>query len=486
MAVNLGLLCYFPRMLVRRGVATVAFAGLLSSPALARAQAFTVNPSVTIAGGYSANKIIPHNPLSNPSIRLGPFLSLAPSLALVYETPRTTQSLQATAGVTLPLNPATITVPEGSEAAFSDESFTYNVRLAYSNRIQLSELTTLNLGLAGSAVPVNPTIGGLDAYSAPLEETLNIFAYNFSLNGQESLTRELSPESRVVQLTNVTYTYPFNVDPIRPTTLNVRNSLAVTQDWTRDTGTLTLTIGYTRFGIGEGTTGAVTEATDEFTNSLVATWQRLLTPSLTSSVDFGVLQAVSPQSTVGQIYQPIGGASLAYELAFAAASLSYIHNAAPNIFTATINLNDQVALRAAVPVAATGFGIEGSVGFTHSRPIALNSVAGGGTDSFLADVAVTYSPPPIPKLSASIRGTYDRQTPIDDPLAGFTRLSLIANVAFSFPDAQAAAIQRRVAPAYTPTPVLGSDSTPSPGVQPRPIEIEESEATPLPAAPAKP
>lgn len=478
-------------MTVRRGVATVAFAGLFFSSTLASAQAFTANPSVTIAAGYSANEIIPHNPLADPGIRLGPFLSLAPSLGLTYETPRTIQTLQTTASLTLPLRAATITVPEGSNAAFDDESFTYNVRLAYSNRIALSELTTLTLSLAGSAVPLNSAIGDVDAYNTSLDATPNTFSYNLSLNAQESLARELAADSRLVQLTNVTYSYPFNVDPIRATTLNVRNSLAMTQEWTRDTGILTLTIGYTRFGIGEGTNGTPIDPRDEFINSLVATWQRALTPSLTSSLDLGVLQAVSPQSTSGQLVQPTGGAGLGYDLGYAVASLSYTHTAAPNIFTATVNLNDQVALRAALPIGNTGFILSSSLGYTYTRPIGVDTAATGATgaiDILVADVDLLYAPPPIPMLSTSLRASYNRQTPVDNPLLGFTRLALIANVAFSFPSAQVAAISRRVAPAYTPTPVLGSDSTPAPGIQPRPIELElEGGApTPAPAVPAKP
>jgi hypothetical protein len=475
-------------MTVRRGVATVAFAGLLFSSTLARAQAFTANPSVTIAGGYSANEIIPHNPLENPAIRLGPFLSLAPSLALIYETPRTIQSLQSTATLTLPLRFATITVPEGSNAAFDNQLLTYNVRLAYLNRITLTELTTLTLGLAGSAVPLNSGLGDVDAYNTSLDATPNTFSYNLALNAQESLARELTPDSKLVQLTNVTYSYPFNVDPIRATTLNIRNSLAMTQEWARDTGILTLTIGYTHFGPGEATNRTVIDPRDQFINSLVATWQRPLTVSLTSSIDLGVLQAVSPQSTVGQIVQPTGGAALGYDLGFASASLSYTHTAAPNIFTATVNLNDQVALRTALPIANSGFFLSSSLGYTHSRPIGVDTTSSGALDIFVADVDLLYAPPPIPKLSTSLRASYNRQTPVDNPLLGFTRLALIANVAFSFPNAQTAAISRRVAPAYTPTPVLGSDSTPAPGIQPRPVEleIEASAPTPAPAVPAKP
>ena len=479
-------------MLVRRRVATAALVGLLFSPARARAQAFTATPVATVAGGYSASETLPDNPQQDPRILLGPFLSFGPALGLLYETPRTTSSLHAAFNIALPLS---------FNFTFTGAPVAYSAQLAYASQIALTELTSLHLSLAGSALPVNSYVNGVDVSSASLDQSPTDSGYNFSLSGQESLTRQLSPESRVVQLANVTYNYPLNgtgavttddasntpsASTVRQTTLNVRNSLAVAHEWTRDTGTLTLTVGYTHFASVEDPS---TDPRDQFVNSLIAGWQRPLTPSLTSHVDLGVLQAVSPQSTDGQLWQPTGGVSLAYDLDIATTSLSYTHGAAVNLSTATINLNDQVALRVALPIGATGFALGSSIGYTYSRPINIDGTFGDPLSIYLADIELGYVPLAVPNLSAGIRGTLNRQINLEHAELGSTRLALVATVGFSFPNAQAAAISRRIAPAYTPTPVLGSDSTPSPAVEAsRAIERETlPEAPPdAPTTPAKP
>ena len=58
---------------------------------------------------------------------------------------------------------------------------------------------------------------------------------------------------------------------------------------------------------------------------------------------------------------------------------------------------------------------------------------------------------------------------------------------FVFPNAKAVAeAQLRSSPAYVPTPTLGSDSTPAPGVQPAPIELVEAEEQRTAEPPAAP
>lgn len=464
-------------MLVRRGVATAVFAGLLSAPAIASAQAFSVNPSATVAAGYAATESLPDDPNGYTRIVGAPFASLGPALALTYETPRVEQSLQLAATGTLPIAP---------NFTFHELPPSVTARANYTSHIALTELWNLTLGLAFSAIPMNPLVSAVDASDTPVESTPDSFSYNLGLTGNQSLTREISPTTRVTQSANVLYNFPLNTDPVAPiraTTLTVKGSIAVTHNFALDAISATVNIGYNHFGRAEG---ADSEPRDQFLNTLIGTWHRPLTASLTASVDLGVLQAASPDATQGQLWQPTGGARLTYTFDYATASLGYTHAALANVFTSTLNLSDQLVLRASIPLADIGLGLSTSAGYTHTTPIATDGTLtlASASNIFLADVGLAYSPPPLPKLSVSVRGTYNRQLYVDDPVKSLTRLALNVNVGFSFPDARTAAVQNRIAPAYVPTPSLGSDSTPAPGIQPTPIEIIEAQEAPAAPAPA--
>jgi hypothetical protein len=473
-------------MLVRRGVATVAFAGLLSAPSIAAAQAFDVQPSGTISAGYAWSELIPINSTLNPTLpQSRPFLSLGPAIVMTYETPRTLQTFQTSIIFSLPFT---------TNFTFADVPPTYSGRAAYTNKIALSDLWALTSGLAFSVIPTNPLVAAVDAYDTVLDTTPVDLVYNFSVGANQTLTRELSPSMRLVQSASVTYNYPYNVAVIRPSTLATKGSIALSNRWPIDALTLALNIGYNYFGVGESTTGGVIDTSSQFLNTLIGTWVRSLTSSLTSSLDLGVLQAASPYATAGQLWQPTGGARLAYNFDYATASIGYTHTALVNVFTATVDLHDQVALRAAFPFGYTGFSLSGTLGFTNTAPITTNGTLATATKIYVADVGLSYTPARIPRLSTSLRGTYHRQIPSYDPLAGFTRLAVNVNIAFSFPDAwTASTVQRQLAPAYIPTPSLGSDGTHTPGVQPSPVEIVDAPApgevepptapAPKPAAP---
>jgi hypothetical protein len=459
-------------MLVRRGLAVLSFAGVASWSGLAGAQYFHADPTVKLTGGYLFNRVIPDNPALDPADQSGPQLTIAPSLAVTYDTPIVTQKLTLS---------STIGLPIASNFTFKGQPPTYNLRLNYTGAVPLDALTKLTLTGSVAAAPVNGFSTQQDASLTPIDAPPADFSYTFTINGMESIKRELSPDSSLTQSTNVIYAFPFNVQPIRASTLTVKNSLAATRKWTLDSLTLTGSVGVTRFGPAE-TNAGVTDPRVQIINDLTLMWKRPFTESLTGSVNAGVGQTISPSSVSLPVWAPTGGAQLAYNFVPATITLLYNYAAMVDVYTATTNLTNQVSLRLVLPLATTGLALTGSGGYVHTVPI---GGVGVGLDSATADAGVTYSPVAVPKLSVSLRGNYARQVPYDDPLAGITRYGLNLNVGFSLPTTTAVDVAARLAPAFIPAANLEGDVAVGqeiPALEPAaPIDTAAPDA---PAAPA--
>jgi len=208
-------------MLVRRGLAVLSFAGVASWSGLAGAQYFHANPTVRFTGGYLFNRVIPDDPNLNSLDQSGPLVTLAPSLALTYDTPLVTQKLTLSSTIGLPL---------ASNFTFKGQPPSYNLRLQYTGNVPLDARTKLTLTGTASAAPINGFSTQQDASLTPIEVPPADFSYNFTLNGMDTIRRELTEEVSVTQTTNVLYAFPFNVEPIRASTLTVKNSLAATSN----------------------------------------------------------------------------------------------------------------------------------------------------------------------------------------------------------------------------------------------------------------
>lgn len=427
----------------------LSFAGVASWSGLAGAQYFRADPSVRILGGYSLTKIVSDNPATEPVIYNGPMVTIAPALVLTYDTPRVTNLL--TLG-------STIGLPITSNFAFDDQPPTFNLRLNYLGDIPLNERTRLTLAGSSTASPLNSFSTLPDASLTPSDAPPADFSYSVGLTGTETLLRELTPDANLTQTTSVLYNLPFNNDTFRPTTLTVTNSLAYGRTWTLDTVSLTGSVAVAHFGAGRpGTvtaTQVVTGARTEILNNLSILWARPFTESLAGSLNLGVGQTISPGSTTGQIWQPTGGAQLSYSLAPAAIGLTYSYTAVVNVYTATTNMTNQIALRLLVPLAGTGLSLVGSTGFVRATPI---GDVGDKLDSFATDISLTYSPIPVPVLSFNLRGLYARQIPTDTPLDASTRYGVALNVGFSYPSARAAEALERMSPIFVPAPNLDGE-----------------------------
>ncbi|MEP7125364.1 MAG: hypothetical protein ABJE95_30815 [Byssovorax sp.] len=466
-------------MLVRRGLAVLSFAGVASWSGLAGAQYFHADPTVRLTGGYLFNRVIPDDPGLNPVDQSGPLITFAPSLALTYDTPRVTQKLTLSGTLGLPL---------ASNFTFSGQPPTYNLRLLYTGNVPIDALTKLTLTGSTSAAPINGFATNQDPSLTPIEAPPADFSYNFTINGTETLHREISEPLSVTQTTNVNYAFPFNVQPIRASTLTVKNSLAATRQWTLDTLTLTGSVGVTRFGPAE--TGAgVTEPRVQITNDLTLLWKRPFTQSLNGSVHVGVSQTLSPGSIYPPVYAPTGGGQLTYIFEPVSITLLYNYAAAVDIYTATTNLNNTASVRAVVPVTTTGLVISGSGGYANTVPI---GGVGVGLNSVTSDVGLTYAPTAVPKLNFTLRGNYAHQVPVDNPLAGTSRFGLTFNVGYSYPNAVAVDAVGRLVPAFNPTANLdGGDvalGQEIPALEPAaPIDVSDvPPAAPAPAPAATP
>lgn len=440
-------------MLVRRGLAVLSFAGVASWSGLAGAQYFRADPVVRVSGGYTITRIISDDPSIAPYTQSSPVVTISPSLMLTYDTPRVTQNLTLGSTVGLPLS---------SDFTFNGQPPSYDFRLRYAGNIPLDPRTQLTLAGTASAAPVNGFTTQQDASLTPINAPPADLAYNFTLSGTESILRELTPDTSLTQTTNLGYAAPFNVEPRRSSTLTVKNSLAAGTRWPRDTLTLTGAVAVERFGSAEilasaGTSARLTDPRVQILNDLSLGWQRPFTESLAGEVHAGVGLTLSPGTTTPQVWAPTGGASLAYNLAPAMITLSYNYAAVVDIYQATTNLNNTALLRVVLPLSTIGLSMSGSGGYVHSVPIGDVGVM---LDSATADVALTYSPVPVPTLSFNLRGLFARQIPQENPRDGVTRYGLSFNVAFSYPSTAAADFTARQAPAVYAAPAIEGEVNP--------------------------
>jgi hypothetical protein len=455
----------------------LSFAGVASWSGLAGAQYFRADPTVRVLGGYSITKVVSDDPDVEPTLYKGPMVTIAPALALTYDTPRVTNLL--TLG-------STIGLPITESFSFDDQPPSFNLRVNYMGDIPLNERTRLTLTGASTASPLNSFSTLPDASLTPTDAPPADFSYSLALTGTETLARELTPDSNLTQATTVLYNLPFNDGlAYRPSTTTVTNSLSYGRRWTIDTVSLTGSVGVARFGagrpgLGDGTQ-PLTGARTEILNNLSLLWARPITESLAGSLNVGVGQTISPGSTTGQVWQPTGGAQLTYSLAPAAIGLTYSYTAIVNVYTATTNLTNQISLRLLVPFASTGLSLVGSTGFVHAVPI---GDVGVGLDSFATDISLTYSPIPVPVLSFNLRGLYARQIPLNtqsstslDTLDANTRYGLALNVGFAYPSTRAVDAIDRASPSFMPAAVLEGEGV---GQDEVPTEVQ---APPEPAPP---
>ena len=124
------------------------------------------------------------------------------------------------------------------------------------------------------------------------------------------------------------------------------------------------------------------------------------------------------------------------------------------------NVNDNITLRTSIPIGNTGIIPALSAAYAHIRPATEElGVFGAGFRQWIADGIAGFTHPKLRQFSLNLRGQLAWKQPLDNPIAATFRYTITAGIGYAYPGQieHAAAVQMRVAPAYTPTPTLSSD-----------------------------
>jgi hypothetical protein len=404
-------------------VAALSMASTFARPALA--QHFDWRAALTGAATY--NKVLTDAPYPTALTTSGPSATLSPSISLVYDTPRTSHTFTYAFGMNFLFT-------KDFEVAASGIS--YNNRGNYQGRFQLSEISSITLGISVTHQPARSLSVGSDASQTIIDPVPSSAAYLLGSNLQETFTRQMSEETSLSQNANVLYNSPHNPLLVLPSTLGVQLGFSLQRQFTRDTLGVQVSAQGNYFTIGEGTGGVVIEPRVQFSNSLSLTWNRPFTETLTSALVFGITQVVSPAFENPIAFQPTGSLSLTYRLEPVVISASYAHQGAPNLSTGAVNFMDSGSLRLSVPVGDTGLATSGTGGFTHMLPVGQSNV--GSSSVFMGDLGLTYRPPISDALSLGLRGQVQRQAGGADASQSFTRLSVSFSLTYAYPSANAA------------------------------------------------
>ncbi|APR85004.1 Hypothetical protein A7982_10353 [Minicystis rosea] len=411
--------------------------------------------SLTAAGTYT--KTLTDAPYPNLTTYSGPSLSLNPSATLLFDTPLTTNTLTYA---------FTLNVPFAKGADGERGPLTYANRLTYAGRYEFSELSNMSLSLMLSQAPLRALSIAVDPSQTQLDPVPGAAAYLVTVGAQESFNHQLSSSLSLMQSNGVSV---MNAEDelrgIRSRTISVTNGLNLNRMFDVDTVGLALMVMTSHFTNSLSLDGPSNPPRTQVAGTLAATWSRPLTPSLTCSAQLGLTQVVSPAQETPDgpkplrfSVQPTGNAMLSYDLDPAVISLSYVHQAAPNLVTSTLNFTDTGTLRFSVPIGVTGLIASGSGGFTHMTPIGT-----GGTviNTVLGDASLAWRPEVTQSLTVSLRGQVQRQATVDVD-NGFTRFSASLSFSYAYPSADAAQVSPPMPPTLGATPyVPGGGETPS-------------------------
>lgn len=457
-------------------MAALALLGAIGFGTPARAQYVSGRFSMTAAGTY--NQSLTDGQFPNAQSYAGPSLSFSPSAVLLVDTPLTTNTLTYA---------FTLNLPFTKDLQLTTGPLGYSNRFTYMGRYEFSELTNMSFTATINHSPLRALAVATDASETQLDAVPGGASYMLSASVQQSISHQLSPSLSLMQSNGLTFTAPN--DPlagVQARTFAIANSVNLNQSLDTDTFGLALSVMTNYFTVSESPIGPPLPARTQLAGSLAATWSRPLTQTLTMTAQLGVTQVISPatETTAGvqpfsTAVQPTGNVTLNYNLDLAVLTLNYAHQAAPNLITNTVNFTDTGTLRFNMPIGATGLTASGSGGFTHMTPIGSGS---SSTDTFLADASLMWHPEAVPTLSFTLREQFQRQS-AGDASNAFTRFATSLSMTWSYPNANAAQLPARMAPALGTTPYVPGAGPPSPT---RLYEVPADEAPAPTSAPPAP
>ena len=396
-------------------------------PAGAGAQSIDGRASIAVAGTVS--QFIADGPYPTSLSGRTVSTTAAPSVVLIFETPRTTSTLSESCGLSVPI-----------EAPTGYSSFAVTNLFAYGIRRDLDESDALSLSLGATEVPANSLVVAQDPSQTNLAAMPSTAQAVLTFSATEGIARQVTPTVTVTQTAGITYGYVIDPLIVHPRTTSVSVGLTASRQFFRDTASASVGTSYSSFTASAGMDGSVAQPYDVVATSVGGTWGHELSDTLRSMVSVGAVRTVGtgPAFVGGAQYAPTASASLVYSFDYAAATLSVAHQQALNVAIGTNDFTDQVALRLTMPIQSAGLVASGSAGYAHTIPLAGTQAVAAAPDAWIGDLGLHYVPPALPIVTAGVRGQLARDVSRDPSEPSDTRWSVSVSLMFSYPNAAAA------------------------------------------------
>jgi hypothetical protein len=323
------------------------------------------------------------------------FVSLSPSVEVIFETADATQSIGWALGYQAYfLHPEANTFSNGLSYGVA-APVAPGVELTFGLSGSQANLATFNLVPPSSGTVITPTEGGDSLI--------------FTVGAGQGLSVELSDTVYFQQGLSGSYAHTF-IDGAEDTRTYIGSiALGVTKQWEVDS--LATTVGTdvqltpeqaTAVGILPELLQVIHRADANWTHQWSLDWSTLL--------GVGVLVGYDAYAAdIEVVPHPAWRAALNYGTDVGTAALTYEHNVQPNLLLRQSTANDIVSLSGAMPIPKSTFDVGATVGYQVSRAYLPTSGFGPPlAQNVLADAAVGY----IPKswyVRLEVRYQYSRQ-----------------------------------------------------------------------------
>lgn len=385
---------------------------------------------LSAAGGWTDNVLsapTEQGP-TDPPIESDMFSQLSPGVLFTSETRRMIQVASYTFSANLFVN--------------HTEANSYSNDLAWNSIYSLSAVSELGLSAGASNGRINTfnTLGS--ASDTGLEQLPNNGVSFVSANVGQFYRRELTRAWRMQQRSALRMFKPIGDNATVGTNLYWNNTAGIQHAWQYDSLGLDMRADYTLFGSTAGV-----ESNKQITVGPSLRYLHDFTDTLSSELSGGTVLVVQADDLGQRIAQPVGTAALRYIRGGGRAEIAYSHSVVPNLFVAQTTANDEVSLRAGLPVPfVSRAAITGSVGYQRGRIVdtQMGDLV-GSTKLFLADVAASWSPSEA--LAVSLRYTrFDqlRSQVVTDTSRSYARNQVLLSLSGRYPTRDAATIPSRL------------------------------------------
>lgn len=385
---------------------------------------------LTASGGWTDNVLSAPNEQGpmDPPIESDSFSQLSPGVLFTSETRRMIQVASYTFTANLFVS--------------HTEANSYSNDLAWNSIYSLSAVSELGLSAGASNGRINTFNLQSAASDTGLDQLPNGGVSFVSADVSQFLRRELTRAWRAQQRSAFRVFKPIGDSSSLGTNLSWNNTAGVQHSWQYDSLGLDMRADFTRFGTAVGT-----ESNKQLTVGPNLRYLHDFTDSLSGELGAGAVLVVQADDFGQRIAQPVATAAVRYIREGGRAEVAYRHSVAPNLFVAQTTVNDEVSLRAGLPVPFVDrAAISGSVGYQQGRIVDVQ-MGGliGSTKLFLADVAASWSP--NESLAVSLR--YQRFDQLRSQAAtatsrSYARNQVLLSLSGRYPSRDAATVPSRL------------------------------------------